>query len=101
LDVFLVLLESSHWVEDLIEFISQFPDLRCEKYWFFSGFCCWKFKQIVKNYVGKGKSVDHVCTCANGTCYTSGNYVCMIRTPTSAVFAQECYRCATVTGVPL
>ncbi len=24
---------------DLIEFISQFPKLRCEKDWFLSGFC--------------------------------------------------------------
>ncbi len=86
---------------DLIEFISQFSDLRCEKYWFFSGFCCWKFKQILKIGVWKGKSVDHVCTCANGTCYTSGNYVCKIRTPSSAVFAQECCCCATVAAVPL
>jgi len=33
---------------DLIEFISQFSELRCEKYWILSGFCCWKFKQIAK-----------------------------------------------------
>jgi hypothetical protein len=25
---------------DLIQFISQFSKLRCEKYWFLSGFCC-------------------------------------------------------------
>jgi hypothetical protein len=25
---------------DLIEFISQFSELRCERYWFFSEFCC-------------------------------------------------------------
>jgi hypothetical protein len=33
---------------NLIEFISQFSELMCERYLFFSGFCCWKFKQIAK-----------------------------------------------------
>jgi hypothetical protein len=33
---------------DLIEFISQSWELSCGRYWFLSGFCCWKFKQIAK-----------------------------------------------------
>jgi len=37
----------------LIEFISQFPELRCGRYWFLNGFCCWKFKQIAKIEVGR------------------------------------------------
>jgi hypothetical protein len=32
----------------LINFISRFLELRCGRYWFMNGFCCWKFKQIVK-----------------------------------------------------
>jgi hypothetical protein len=43
---------------DLIEFISQFSELMCGRYWFFSGFCCWKFKKIYKNWVWKEKSVE-------------------------------------------
>jgi hypothetical protein len=43
---------------DLIEFISQFSELRCERYWFLNGFCCWKFKQIAKKWVGKEKSAE-------------------------------------------
>ncbi len=49
---------------DLFKFISQFSELRCGKYWFFGGFCCWKFKQIIKNWVWKGKiswSCSHLC----------------------------------------
>jgi len=38
---------------DLIEFISQFSELRCGRYWLLSGFCCWKFKQIAK--IGFGR----------------------------------------------
>ncbi len=41
---------------DLTEFISQFPELRCGRYWFLNGFCCWKFKQIAKNWGWKEKS---------------------------------------------
>ncbi len=37
---------------DLITCISQFLELRCERHWFLSGFCCWKFKQLQKS-VGK------------------------------------------------
>jgi hypothetical protein len=33
---------------DLIEFISQFLELRCGRYWFLSEFGCWKFEQIAK-----------------------------------------------------
>jgi hypothetical protein len=38
---------------DCVEFISQVLELRCGRYWYFSGFCCWKFKQIAK--IGFGK----------------------------------------------
>jgi hypothetical protein len=34
---------------DLVERISQFSEPRCERYWFLSRFCWWKFKPIVKN----------------------------------------------------
>jgi hypothetical protein len=37
---------------DLIDFISQFSKLRCGRYWFLSGFCCYK------NWLCKEKSVD-------------------------------------------
>ncbi len=37
---------------NLIKFISQFSKLRGGR-WFFSGFCCWKFKQIAK--IGFGR----------------------------------------------
>jgi hypothetical protein len=37
---------------DLIDFISQFSKLRCGRYWFFSGFCCYK------NWLCKEKSVE-------------------------------------------
>jgi hypothetical protein len=43
---------------DLIKFISQFSELRCRRYWHLSGFCCWKFKQIAKNWVWKEKVVE-------------------------------------------
>jgi hypothetical protein len=33
---------------DLIEFISQFSELRWGRYCFLNGFCCWKFKQSAK-----------------------------------------------------
>ncbi len=39
---------------DLIEFISQFSELRCER----NQFCWWKFKQIAKNWVWMAKSVE-------------------------------------------
>jgi hypothetical protein len=42
----------------LIEFLSQFSKLSHEIYWFLNGFCCWKFKKIVKNRVLKEKSVE-------------------------------------------
>ncbi len=43
-----------------IEFILQFSELRCGRYWFFSGFCCWKFNYFffsffAKNWVWKVK----------------------------------------------
>jgi hypothetical protein len=43
---------------DLIEFISQFPQLRCERYWFLRGFCCWEIQTNCKNWVWKEKSVE-------------------------------------------
>ncbi len=46
-----------------------------KRYWFLSGFCCWKFKQICKNWVWNIKSVElsNVFTLGpmNGTGYTS------------------------------
>ncbi len=46
---------------DLIEFISQFSELRCERYWIFSGFCCWKFKQSSKNGFGRKNQLSPQC----------------------------------------
>jgi hypothetical protein len=39
----------------LIEFISQFSELRCGRNFFLSEFCCWKFKKIAKKWVWKEK----------------------------------------------
>ncbi len=59
LGALLVLLESPYVTKlDLIEFISQSSELRCGRYWFLSGFCCWKFKNNCKNWVGKEKLVE-------------------------------------------
>ncbi len=60
---------------DLIEFISQFSELRCERYCFLSGFCCWKFKKIAKIGFGRKNqlSPQYVHTWANGAGYTSIN----------------------------
>jgi hypothetical protein len=33
---------------DLIEFISEFSELRCGRYCFLSGFCWWTLKRIAK-----------------------------------------------------
>jgi len=38
---------------DFKKFIPQFLELSCGRYWYFSGFCCWKFKQIAK--IGFGR----------------------------------------------
>jgi len=56
---------------DLIEFISQFSELRCERYWFVSGFCCWKFKKIAKIESGKKDQLSPQCvhTWVNGIGY--------------------------------
>jgi hypothetical protein len=81
---------------DLTEFISQFSELSCERYWFLSGFCCWKFKQIAKisfelknqsraldmftlpnleNFNPENvKNKECVHTWANSTSYTSRTY---------------------------
>jgi hypothetical protein len=74
LRVFFISLESSERESDLLKFISQFLEPRCERYWFLSGFCCWKFKQITKigfeplNFGQKNQlSPQHVHTWANGT----------------------------------
>ncbi len=58
---------------DLLEFISQFSELRCERDWFLSGFCCWKFKQIAKIGFGRKNqlSPQYVHTWANSTSYSS------------------------------
>jgi hypothetical protein len=40
---------------DLIEFVSQFLELICGRYWFLSEFCCWKFQQIAKKLGLEGK----------------------------------------------
>ncbi len=45
---------------DLMKFISWFSYLRCGKYWVLNEFFCWKFKQIIANWVKKGKWV--VCS---------------------------------------
>jgi hypothetical protein len=46
---------------DLIRFISQFWELRFGKYWVLSGFCYWKFKQIVKIGFGKKNKLSPQC----------------------------------------
>jgi len=58
---------------ELIEFVSQFSELRCGRYWFWSGFCCWKFKQIAKIGFGRKNQLNLQCvhTWANGMCHTS------------------------------
>ncbi len=59
----------------LIEFISHFAELRCARYWFLSGFCCWKFKQIAKFEFERKNQFSPRCvhTWANNTGYTSWN----------------------------
>ncbi len=58
---------------DLIEFISQFSELRCESHWVLNGFCYWKFKQIAKTEFGRKTqlSTQYAHTFANGTGHTS------------------------------
>jgi hypothetical protein len=59
--VYLVLLESSHWVKfNKIYFIISY--LRWGWYWLLNEFYCWKFKQITANWVIKGKWVECVHT---------------------------------------
>jgi hypothetical protein len=64
---------------DLMEFISQCSELRCERYWLLSGFCCWKFKQIAKIELGRKRKTQLSPQCvhirANGTGYTRFNRV--------------------------
>jgi hypothetical protein len=56
---------------DLNNFISQFSELTCGRYWFLSGFCCWKFKQIAKIGFGRKNQLRTQCvhTWANSTGY--------------------------------
>jgi hypothetical protein len=56
-----VLLEGPLGESDLIEFISQFSELRCARYWFLSGFCCWKFKQIANIGFGRNNQLSPQC----------------------------------------
>jgi hypothetical protein len=58
---------------DLLEIISQFSKLKCERNWFLSRFLFWKFKQIAKLWVWKEIQLSPQCvhSWANGTCYTS------------------------------
>ncbi len=58
----------------LIEFISQFSDLRCERYLFWSGFCYWKFKQIGKFWVWKEESVEPLRMCHTVALRQKKNY---------------------------
>jgi hypothetical protein len=51
----------AHNKSDLIKFISQFSKLRCGKYWFLNGFCCWKFKQIAKIEFGRKIQLSLQC----------------------------------------
>jgi len=46
---------------DLIEFISQFSELRCQRYWFLSGLCCWKFNKLQK--LGLGGKISWPLNC--------------------------------------
>ncbi len=45
---------------DLIKLFSQFSKLRYRRYWFWSGFCCWKLKQTAK--IGKNQWALNVFT---------------------------------------
>jgi hypothetical protein len=42
-------------------FISQFSELRCERYWFLSEFCCWKLKGIAKIGLGRKTQLSAQC----------------------------------------
>jgi len=57
---------------DLIEFISQFSELRCERYCFLSGFWCWKFKENPNFGFKRENQLSPQCvhTWASGTGYT-------------------------------
>jgi hypothetical protein len=46
---------------NLIELISQFSWLRCGRHWFWSGFRCWKFKQIAKIGFGRKNQLSPQC----------------------------------------
>jgi len=77
---------------DLVNFISQFLELKCGRYWFLNKFCCHKFKKIAKIGFGRKTQLSIQCvhitifkfsnfenvkkkknfhTWANNTCYTS------------------------------
>ncbi len=57
---------------DLIEFISQFSELRCERYCFLNGFCCWKLKENPNFEFKRENQLSPQCvrTWASGTGYT-------------------------------
>jgi hypothetical protein len=44
-----------------MKFISQFSELRCRRYWFLSGFCCWKFKKFTKIGFGRKNQLSPEC----------------------------------------
>ncbi len=46
---------------DLIDFISQFSELWCGRYWFLSEICYYKFKQIAKIEIGRKNQLSHQC----------------------------------------
>ncbi len=57
-------------LRESIEVISQLSELKCERYWFLSGFCSWKFKQITKiGFARKNQLSQCVHTWANSTGY--------------------------------
>jgi hypothetical protein len=61
------------WI--LIEFVSQFSELRCGRNWFLSGFCYWKFKQIANLGFGrKNQLSSQMCShCPNLGIFNSEN----------------------------
>jgi hypothetical protein len=54
---------------DVIEFFSHFLELRCKRYWFSNGVCCWKFKQIAK------LGLEGEISWAYALGYTSSTYI--------------------------
>jgi hypothetical protein len=46
---------------DLIEFVSQFSELRCGRNWYLNEFCYCKFKQIAKFGFGRKNQLSPQC----------------------------------------